>query len=69
MESYNTLIIEDLWEVAKEMESQTNPWFDIMGKKRLKESGTGILRLATKDLTLPKGSERFVKKSHESWES
>ncbi len=51
------------------MESQIEPWFEIMGKKRLKTSGTGILGLATKNYTLPNGSDRFVKKSHESWET
>lgn len=54
--------------VAKEMESQIEPWFEIMGKKRLKESGTGIMGLATRHFTLPNESKRFVKRSNESWE-
>ena len=66
---YSDINWPDAESVAKEMTNEIEPWFDIMGKKRLKESGTGIMGLATKNFTLPKGSERFVKKSHESWES
>ena len=64
---YSDIKWPDADSVAKEMESQIEPWFDIMGKKKLEEARTGIMGLATRHFTLPKESKRFVKKGGESW--